>query len=158
MVKLKDIETTQGEVPQVIEQWFTDRGLGSNLSSHKTMELMRYIERLEEGRQASEQLNSLNSVAITELLTEIKWLKAELEGKKVHRVTEEQAKPITWTTTKPTRPGWYWWRTRTRSGKWCKIRMEEVRSNMTVSGWGEIDKLDGEWSSSPIPEPQEVQP
>lgn len=114
MVTLNDIETTQGEVPQVIEQWFADRGIGP-LSSNRTIELMRHIERL-----------------------------------------EAQVKSSTWTTVKPTKPGWYWWRTRTRSGKWCKIRLEEVRSNMTVSGWGEIDKLDGEWSSEPIAEPEEA--
>lgn len=57
-----------------------------------------------------------------------------------------------WTTQKPTKPGWYWWR---------DVEGDEVVVELMESGaffWG-ADKFDpnasGEWSSEPIEEPKE---
>lgn len=63
---------------------------------------------------------------------------------------------MSWTTKKPTQPGWYWWRTY-NDEPWEVVevcvnnnRMFHKRIGRTV----EIDSSKGEWSG-PLPEPDE---
>ncbi len=59
-----------------------------------------------------------------------------------------------WTTTKPTETGWYWWRNPPYEG------IHHVE--MTISGpcvttcEEEIEEMGGEWSSCPVPKPEEA--
>lgn len=62
-------------------------------------------------------------------------------------------KPLKWTSTKPTKPGWYWWRTvTTQPGVY-----EVYHANGTLKVyWPKIEKvsaIEGEWAG-PIPEPE----
>jgi hypothetical protein len=64
---------------------------------------------------------------------------------------------MTWTTRTPTQPGWYWWRLQRNAPKQVLL----VKTDMSVHGLNgradHIDELiDGEWSSEPLGEPEEV--
>lgn len=65
-----------------------------------------------------------------------------------------------WTTNKPTKPGWYWWRhAGYPDGAW--IERVYVRAGVAQcdNTWGilkPIDSMAREWSSEPIAEPEEV--
>jgi hypothetical protein len=64
-----------------------------------------------------------------------------------------------WTTKKPTKPGWYWWRLydRTRGAAVEVIRIHPD-GIMFVNGgrYGEehLAVWPGQWSDAPIPEPE----
>jgi hypothetical protein len=62
---------------------------------------------------------------------------------------------MTWTSNKPTKPGWYWW----RKGRLCGVR--EVKYWFTfnshglyMTGRGYVQHLDGEWAG-PLNPPKE---
>lgn len=65
-----------------------------------------------------------------------------------------------WTTSKPTKPGWYWWR-RDPSVISTIVHLYVGREDgvlfMCLEGGAglAVDRLQGEWSSEPIPEPKE---
>jgi hypothetical protein len=58
---------------------------------------------------------------------------------------------MTWTTTKPTVPGWYWWRPYRDADEnlWRVYRVCAANASYVVATLG------GEWAG-PIPEPKEV--
>ena len=64
-----------------------------------------------------------------------------------------------WTTTKPTQPGWYWWRL-TKSPtevvvcvNFCPQDAAQVFYDGKVE-W--LYEKNGEWSSTPVPTPKEA--
>lgn len=69
------------------------------------------------------------------------------------RRLEEQAKPSTWTTVKPTTPGWYWWRSLNIG---IHQRCTEVYQDSSGKLFCIYGLNHGEWSSEPIAEPQEA--
>lgn len=66
-----------------------------------------------------------------------------------------------WTKTKPTTPGWWWMRQRT--GIWI-VRLFDLHTangewHLFIGRDGlDVEVVDAEWSSSPIPEPEEEKP
>lgn len=60
---------------------------------------------------------------------------------------------MNWTTTKPTKPGWYWWRDKafvlSGSQKPIELTSDDIK-RMYIFG------NTCEWSSEPIPEPKEA--
>lgn len=66
---------------------------------------------------------------------------------------------MTWTTTKPTQPGWYWYRHSPEL--WSPGTILRVGGDgfiFGVQGMPHVSTLTGEWSSTPIPMPKEVIP
>jgi hypothetical protein len=66
---------------------------------------------------------------------------------------------MVWTAKKPTKPGWYWWRSKPKkspfvfnvylmSNVWCCSCHNGKACSVNSAG--------GEWSSEPIPEPKEA--
>jgi hypothetical protein len=71
---------------------------------------------------------------------------------------------MTWTTTKPTKPGYYWWRAERaingiRYSHICRIMQYRDQSELHISSDGQDPSLlcnwSGEWSDRPIAEPRE---
>ena len=70
-----------------------------------------------------------------------------------------KAKPLTWTTEKPTKPGMWWWRSSDKQSQWIEdIDLRDGRlASIGTAGHVFIDgEYDGEWSSEPIAEPEEA--
>lgn len=72
---------------------------------------------------------------------------------------------VVWTTEKPTKPGWYWWRPRDRSSTHTvKVLSASTKQTKLIGYWLNgilqdrhhyVDAMLGEWSSETIPEPKE---
>jgi len=65
---------------------------------------------------------------------------------------------MTWTTDKPTTPGWYWWRSHPYKSGEHIIRVLDVLQvghNLWAKGIGEITDLSCSWSSTAIEPPKE---
>lgn len=70
-----------------------------------------------------------------------------------------------WISAKPTKPGWYWLRPRDRSSTHIvKVLWTSTKKTKLIGYWLNgilqeqhhyVDAMLGEWSSEPIPEPQE---
>lgn len=66
---------------------------------------------------------------------------------------------MTWTMNKPSIPGWYWHRhVPTKSDAEIALVYYDYTGNLAAYGDRVEWIIDVEWSSDPIPEPQEVQP
>jgi len=66
-----------------------------------------------------------------------------------------------WTTKKPTTLGWYWWRYSKRSGHGAvRVQIFGPNQQLWVDGDGLgsalIDEWPGQWSDTPIPEPEDA--
>lgn len=62
-----------------------------------------------------------------------------------------------WTTDKPSKPGWYWWRTEGSveiTRVYIMVWNEADQEVRPWCSWGWIAQLEGEWAG-PIPEPTE---
>jgi hypothetical protein len=71
---------------------------------------------------------------------------------------------MTWTTEKPTVPGWYWWKPKQYYPVIVEIYRLEVRGkhylmigNCNEHHEGDLEYAEGEWAG-PIPPPEEAQP
>ena len=54
---------------------------------------------------------------------------------------------MTWTTEKPTKPGWYWWRNNASEPRVVNIWQSRVHASiLKASGLGEVLYCDGEWA------------
>ena len=63
-----------------------------------------------------------------------------------------------WTTDKPTKPGWYWWRTQGTEASVVRIIHTDEGGLIIQFETGHCTHLHtvrGEWSSTPVPEPEE---
>lgn len=68
---------------------------------------------------------------------------------------------MTWTTNKPTTPGWYWWRRNKDKNLTChEIGYRHEHDGLWILSlpdeYVRIDEYGGEWAG-PIPEPEEPQ-
>ncbi len=63
---------------------------------------------------------------------------------------------MTYTTRKPTTPGWYWWRCfAITTGVLTQETIVQIDADGYCQQEGEyVDNLGGEWSSEPIKEPE----
>lgn len=65
-----------------------------------------------------------------------------------------------WTDQRPTKPGWYWWRSYIRGGNGEFCVCQEViligKATLYAPGAGNVDILSGHWSSTTIDEPKEA--
>lgn len=106
-------------------------------------------EQVEENRGLRRDV-LLMQKANAELRAEIAQLQAQLATAK---------REVSWTTQRPTKPGWYWWRCAPDAPPKC----EEVRilDGLGLSWYGglvwlKIDIKGGQWAAGPIPEPKEL--
>lgn len=58
-----------------------------------------------------------------------------------------------WTTSRPTKPGWYWWRAHAKADPHLRC-ITYVLGRLCSDGLP-VKRSPGEWSSEPIPEPEE---
>lgn len=67
---------------------------------------------------------------------------------------------MTWTTVKPTKPGWYWWRR--PYGKRVIETIVKVKpwrigeTGLVVYACKPVERCAGEWSSEPLEPPKET--
>ena len=65
-----------------------------------------------------------------------------------------------WTTKKPRKPGWWWYREKARNGIWNNQCVMQVYNKCVSNGIerythrGNVSFSTGEWSDEPIPEPE----
>ncbi len=69
------------------------------------------------------------------------------------------AVPMTWTTDKPTVPGWYWWRFDTHlfglKQQVVEVYLDEALVVKIDNERHKIDEMNGDWSSAPLEPPKE---
>ena len=64
--------------------------------------------------------------------------------------TTDQREAMTWTTDTPTKPGWYWWRSKIpHTDFWTCPTIRDITVSALLN-----DNLWGQWAG-PIPEPEE---
>ncbi len=64
----------------------------------------------------------------------------------------DEMNTVTWTRTRPDRPGWWWYRHSDGTHDIMKVWVHDAE---WVAGGFRLDGYAGLWSSTPIPEPQE---
>lgn len=117
---------------------------------------IRYIERLEEQASQSEKkfIMLLQDLEATHKGLEALGVKCDVEVP-IHdavRYYLANLKPLTWTTEKPAKPGFWWWR---NEGDPSIRHIENVLGRLCDDGIP-VKGTPGEWSSSPIAEPEEA--